>query len=174
MALFNKPFTGRPLTGRHVLAAMIAFFGVVFAANGIMTYAALTTFSGIETPNAYQVGRDYNQTLQAAADQGARGWQVSVEEVFTPTPDGALAQVEVRVANAAGDPVEGLDGTLTFWRPVARGDDVLVRMEDRAAGLYGATAALPARGHWEVRLSLRAPGLAPYYLEKRVWAAGAS
>jgi nitrogen fixation protein FixH len=162
----------RGWTGWHTLAALVAFFGVIFTVNGIMTYIALSTFSGIETQNAYQTGRDYNERLEAAAAQRALGWQVSFDETFTPTPDGADATVAVQVLDANGVPLTGLAGDLTFWRPVVRGEDMVAPLTETAPGIYSAQALLPARGHWEMRLLLEREEAAPYYLEKRVWAGG--
>jgi len=162
----------RRWTGWHTLATLIGFFGVIFAVNGVMTYIALSTFSGIETPNAYQFGRDYNQTLEAAAAQQALGWQVDFEEVFGPTPDGADVTVTISVTDAGSAPLGGLAGALTCWRPVARGDDVAVQLTETSPGVYAASASLSARGHWEMRLLFARDGADPYYLEKRIWAGG--
>lgn len=162
----------RGWTGWHTLAALVAFFGVIFTVNGIMTYMALSTFSGIETQNAYQTGRDYNERLEAAAAQQALGWQVSFDETFTATPDGADATVAVQVLDANGVPLTGLAGDLTFWRPVVRGEDMVAPLTETAPGIYSAQALLPARGHWEMRLLLERDTAAPYYLEKRIWAGG--
>ncbi|MEO0960959.1 MAG: FixH family protein [Pseudomonadota bacterium] len=162
----------RRWTGFHTLAALVAFFGVIFAVNGIMTYIALSTFSGIETQNAYQTGRDYNERLEAAAAQRALGWQVSFEETFAATPEGADATVAVQVRDANGTAMTGLGGDLTFWRPVVRGEDMVAPLIETAPGIYNAQASLPARGHWEMRLLLEREDAAPYYLEKRIWAGG--
>jgi len=161
------------LTGWHVLGTLVVFFGIIFAVNGVMTYIALTTFSGIETPNAYQTGRDYNQTLEAAAAQRALGWDVSFEETFTASGDGAQAVIAITFEDATGAPVTGLEGELIFWRPVARGADVTAQLTEQAPGRYTAETALPARGHWEMRLLMQRETAEPYYLEKRVWAGGA-
>lgn len=162
----------RRWTGWHTLATLVGFFGVIFTVNGIMTYIALSTFSGIETPNAYQFGRDYNQTLEAAAAQQALGWQVGFDEVFAPTPEGANARVTISVRDTNDMPLTGLSGALTFWRPVARGDDVEAQLVETAPGIYSTSAALSARGHWEMRLLFARNGADPYYLEKRIWAGG--
>lgn len=162
----------RGWTGYHTLAALVGFFGVIFAVNGFMTYIALSTFSGIETQNAYQTGRDYNERLEAAAEQRALGWRVSFDETFAATPEGADATVAVQVLNAEGAALTGLAGDLTFWRPVVRGEDVVATLTETAPGIYSAQASLPARGHWEMRLLLEREEAAPYYLEKRIWAGG--
>ena len=177
VAMQKTQRTKRGWTGWHVLGALVAFFGVIFTVNGIMTYIALSTFSGIETQNAYQTGRDYNERIEAAAQQQALGWQVTFAEDFAARGDGAEARVTVRVVDADGAALSGLGGELTFWRPVVRGKDVVVPLAEQDAGVYSAVAALPARGHWEMRLlferdSLEGGEAAPYYPEKRVWAGG--
>lgn len=167
----QKP--GRRLTGWHVLGVFVAFFGVVFAVNGVMTYVALSTFSGIETPNAYQTGRDYNETIEAAAAQRALGWQVDFDDVVMPTAEGTNLSTTVTIVGEGGAAQAGLAGTVTFWRPVARGTDVTTQLREVKPGVYVAQAELPARGHWEMRLSVEAGLAQPYYLERRVWAGGA-
>ena len=68
-----------PLTGRHVLIAILAFFGVIFAVNGVMTYIALDSFSGLATEDAYRKGLRYNEQIAAADAQAAKGWRVDVD-----------------------------------------------------------------------------------------------
>lgn len=180
----------RELTGMHVLAILLAFFGVVFAVNGVMTWVALTTFSGIETPNAYQRGRQYNEVLAAAAAQRALGWQAAIETRFgeaaapvlgasgpaTPANDasgnsaeGQPVEIVLEMTDRDGAPVTGLSGTATFRRPVTRGLDVMATLMPEGAGRYRAAALLPAPGRWEIRLDLTRPGGAPYHLARRIF-----
>jgi len=172
MMMTDARSKGFKLTGWHVLAVFVLFFGVVFAVNGVMTYVALTTFSGIETPNAYQEGRDYNETLAAAAAQKALGWSITLDERFEPAGNGAGVVVSILAEDAAGLPLAGYPGSVTFWRPVVQGDDVVAPLTETAPGRYEARADLPARGHWEMRVALNAGLETPYYLEKRVWVGG--
>ena len=62
---------GRPLTGRMVLAMLLAFFGVVIGVNIVMVRLASSTFSGIGDKNAYLAGISHNRTLAAARVQPA-------------------------------------------------------------------------------------------------------
>ena len=43
----------REVTGRHVLLSLVSFFGVVFAINGALVRAAISTFGGVETASSY-------------------------------------------------------------------------------------------------------------------------
>jgi nitrogen fixation protein FixH len=52
------------ITGRKVLVAMVSFFAVVTAVDGIMIYQAISTFGGLETKDAYRKGLSYNQVLR--------------------------------------------------------------------------------------------------------------
>ena len=61
------------IRGRHVLIGMIAFFGLIFLANGIFLYYALTTFGGGEKGSPYRSGLRYNETLAEAARAAGLG-----------------------------------------------------------------------------------------------------
>ena len=64
------------IKGKHVLFAMLSFFGVILVVNGVFTYFALSTFTGVSTDDAYRRGRAYNQTIEAAMeDQALLLWQ---------------------------------------------------------------------------------------------------
>ena len=84
------------LTGRHVLIIFLAFFGVVFAVNGVMMRAALTTFSGLEAENPYKEGLAFNRRLADSRAQALRAW--SVDATVARADNG---QVAVAVARAA-------------------------------------------------------------------------
>ena len=62
----------RPLTGRHVLAMVLAFFTVVMGVNAIFAYIAISGFSGIETEDAYVKGLAYNETFGRRGMRNAR------------------------------------------------------------------------------------------------------
>ena len=81
MTLSTPEPQSRPITGRKVLWMLLGFFGVMMAVNGIFVYLALSSFSGLETVNAYVKGLDYNATLRRGAAQKALGWQVERERV---------------------------------------------------------------------------------------------
>ena len=70
---------GRPITGRMVLAALVAFFGFVMLVNIVMVRAAITTFGGVDTPSSYQAGLAFKAEEAEAAAQAARNWTVEAE-----------------------------------------------------------------------------------------------
>lgn len=64
----------RGLRGGHVLLVFIGFFVTVFVVNGVMIYEAISTFGGLETPDAYRKGLAYNQRIAEGVAQEQRGW----------------------------------------------------------------------------------------------------
>ena len=54
-----------------VLICLVAFFAVVAGVNGIMIRAAVSTFGGVETGNAYQAGLAFAQEIAAVEAQDA-------------------------------------------------------------------------------------------------------
>lgn len=136
----------RRLTGRHVLFGMIAFFGVVIAVNGVFTWFALDTWTGLAVDKAYQKGIAYNDELAAADRQKALGWRSDVR--LDGAADGRTVTVEMR--DAGGAPLTGLAVDLRFLRPTHEGLDREVVAAERAPGVYTAGIDLPEAGRWNV------------------------
>lgn len=126
---------GRPLTGRKVLAILVAFFGVIFVMNVFLLNIASSTFRGLEVESAYRAGQEFNDTLAAGAAQRARGWEVDVR--VARRPDGVVAAT-FTVADAAGAPLSGLSGTARLAAPADTRLDVAGAIVDTGAGTYEA------------------------------------
>ncbi len=133
-------------------ALFVGLMLLVVVVNGTMMYFAESTFSGLDTDQAYQEGLDYNTTLQEAAASAALGW--TAKTAFTPTAAGSR-HVTVTITDKAGAPVAGLHLTGHLVRPVSTAFDQVLTLRPEAAGTYGADVALPAAGSWELRLSAR-------------------
>jgi nitrogen fixation protein FixH len=136
----------KQITGKHVLAICVAFFGVMLAVNAVFVYFALSTFGGGEGGKAYQKGLEYNTTIEAARRQDRLGWLHRVE---------AEASGDVRVVLTAqqGAPVTGLALMGEIGRPV---DDRFTRplqFREVAPGIYSAEAGRLEPGNWVVSLS---------------------
>ncbi len=70
----------RPLTGWHVLAMFVAFFGVIIAVNITMAWKAISTFPGLEVENGYVASQSFDAEM--AAQKGA---ELDVEaQAMTP------------------------------------------------------------------------------------------
>lgn len=135
----------RPITGRMVLLWLLAFFGVVFAVNGVMVHEALSTLTGVDTDSAYEAGRQYEREVALAKAQDARQWRVDAE--VTPSADGARLDIVAR--DSAGRPLPGLDASAIFERPTDRRFDQDVALVEDGAGRFHGSAALAA-GQWDL------------------------
>jgi nitrogen fixation protein FixH len=63
----------RPFTGWHMLAVMIAFFGVIVAVNVTMATLALTSWTGLVVQNSYVASQEFNDRARAGRAQAALG-----------------------------------------------------------------------------------------------------
>ena len=135
----------RHLDGRHILAMCVAFFGVVFAVNGYMLYAALSTHTGVVSVEPYRKGLAYNDRIAAGAQQEDIGWHDSVGLEQTGT-------VTVQMTARDGSPLGGMNLSGVLGRPAtARGDRPLA-FEEVAPGRYRAEAGSVEPGTWLITL----------------------
>lgn len=154
----------RRIEGRHVLIALLAFFGVMFAANGAFVYFALSTFGGVDTEDAYRKGLDYNATLAEAGAQAARGWQPVLAY------DEAAGVMTLKVTDKAGAPVAGLRVQGRLMRPATDSfDRPLDGFEEHAGGIYLGRPKKLEQGSWIADLVLTAPDGIPFRLRERLW-----
>jgi nitrogen fixation protein FixH len=135
----NERCGTRPITGRIVLVSLIAFFGVISLANGIMIRFAVTTFGGVETSSSYQAGLKFSRENAAVRAQDALHWQVNASALIA----GDRTFVEVSARDAAGRPVNGLTATAILSHPMdRRADEIVVLSPDTAGRFRGTTIAL--------------------------------
>jgi len=148
-----------PLTGRHVLAMIVAFFLAIFVVNGIFVYVSLNSHPGVISEDAYRKGLDYNRTLERADRQYARGWRMTVRL------DGGF--VIVTLADRNGAPLTGLTVRGEANRPVHPRSDTAIVLTETAPGRYRAATAL-ASGRWELRLTAAAQDWPDYLIERSI------
>lgn len=163
--MIAKP-TVKQITGKHVLAMCLGFFGVMLAVNMVFVFYAVSTFGGGEGGKAYQRGLDYNTTIEAARQQEKLGWAHRVEAA-------ANGAVRVSFAGKDGAPVTGLSLQGEIGRPV---DDRFTRplaFREVAPGAYAADAGSLEPGNWVVSIAaarLRSEGEETLYRAKdRLW-----
>ena len=156
----------RRLTGRHVLFAMLAFFGVVIATNAVFVVLALDTWTGVSTDDAYRRGLDYNTVLRAAEDQKALGW--TGEIAFEPLGEGQ-GRIAATFTDRNGNALEHLTVRAEVRRPTHEGHDHEVALDRSGPGRYGAELTLPLRGQWDVRLHAEGRDGARFVIEDRIW-----
>lgn len=140
----------REIRGWMVLAALLAFFGVVFAVNAVMVVAAVGTFGGVETASSYQAGRVFAHETAAARAQEARNWNVAVR--IDTSRDGTV-NLLVEARDGQGAPVAGHDARLVLAHPASRRLDREVVMIPRGAGRFSGTLG-DAPGQWDLVIEL--------------------
>lgn len=153
------------LTGRHVLACLIGFFAVVIAVNGVFMHFAVSSFSGVETVDAYRKGLAYNQRLAEIAREADVGWRgkVGIEQ----------GRPVLMLLDKLGQPVLGalVDGKI--GRPSVDRYDRPMTFSAVGQGRYRADAAALEPGAWMLTLAVRpgndARGAPVLRLKERLW-----
>ena len=147
------------IEGRHVLLGLIAFFGVMLAANSLLVYYAVDTFSGGDRPDPYRSGLDYNEMIAAAERQDALGWQTEI------TYDDRRERLTLRFADQGETPVAGLDLVATVSRPATNRKDREVTFREIARGIYATDVTL-GPGAWVISATSNDP---IYRLKRRLF-----
>ena len=147
----------------------VGVFLVVLAVNITMAVSAVTSFSGLQTEQAYDKGLAFNQVLADAKAQEKLGW--SVEALLVPHDASNAsrhdADLTVSYADKDGKPVSGLSVKAALVRPTKAGYDMNLELVEKTPGQYVALAPLPLAGQWDVTVNaLR--GETRYQINQRV------
>ena len=135
---------------------MVAFFGLIFLANGIFLYYALTTFGGGEKGSPYRSGLRYNETLAEAARAAERG----LEGRLTYDAQAGSFRSPARQERRASC---GLAFCRLVGRPATDREDLSAKFREVEGGRYAAELTL-APGQWVVDFtptSCRAKAILP-------------
>ncbi|MCP9628229.1 FixH family protein [Rhodopseudomonas palustris] len=162
MSRSSKP---RQLTGKVVLASLIAFFGVVFGVNGLMMTLAIKTLPGTEVDSAYAASLAYENEIVAARDQAQRGWKVDAK--LDRRVDGT-ATLRVEAHDKAGLPLTGLAFAGRLERPADKRFDREVTLAELGDGIYqgGLTELKP--GGWDLVLEGDQNGMRMFLSKNRL------
>ncbi|WP_321342362.1 FixH family protein [Breoghania sp.] len=137
------------MTGRTVLAWIIGFFLVIFAANAAFIYLALSSWTGVEVESSYKAGQEYQGEIDAASRQNARAWQV---DAHLARDAAGLGTIRLEARDKSGAPLSGLTFSALLERPTHRADDRTVTLAESEAGVYVGTLENLAPGQWDMRL----------------------
>ena len=141
----------RPITGKKVFWWLVAFFALISAVNGAFMYVAMDTWPGLSTEDAYQKGLTYNDTLSAASEQQALGWQSRIELV---AGNSDLLSVVVTMIDKTGNPLTGLALKGHAVRPVGAPNKTALAFHEVAPGRYEAPFRPSLEGRWYVGLGI--------------------
>lgn len=134
-------------TGRHMLALMVAFFGIIFIANGAMVYFASKSWTGLVVKNSYVASQGFNKRADVQRQLLHDGWR------------GALSigkdKFDFRVFQK-DQPLEGCTVSGLLQRPVHNRADRTLSFAASGKGVYSARIVL-APGKWSLRLTTLCP-----------------
>lgn len=154
------PRPGFRLTGWHVLAIVVTFFGVVIAVDVAMAVYAYKTFPGEVSVTPYEDGVAYNKTLAQLAAQEKLGWKVGI----APEQSRAL---EVEFRDRDGKPLDGLTLTGKMERPATETGRLTPKFKAIGPGYYQADLK-PVSGAWDVTIHARNAKGDLFVAERRV------
>lgn len=159
----SAPASAHPfrLTGWHVLAMLVAFFGVTFVVDGFMMVRAYKTFPGEVSTTPYEDGLAYDSQLDQQARQAVLGWRMGAGFV-----GGAI---RLTAADRSGAPLEGLRITARLERPATEQGRVSIQFRPIAPGLYEARPG-SLTGAWDLRVSAYDAGGRRFDAERRLTA----
>ena len=144
----------KQLTGWHVLAMLIAFFGVIIGVNLLMAYFANSTWSGLVVANGYVASQTFDKDLAKARAQEALGWKVGFD--FTDS------RIRLTFADATGKKIDNLAITGDLERTVTDRQDQKLTFSPMGSGVYSAPAILSS-GVWEVEVDAKGNGVEDYH-----------
>ncbi|MDA0239517.1 MAG: FixH family protein [Proteobacteria bacterium] len=140
----------QPFTNRTALYGVLAFFAIIFAANGAFIYFALSSWPGLVSETAYQDGLQFNADLSQAETQRSRGWQSKLSV-------GTNSVLHLRIADRNGKAVSGLAVSARLTRPAHDRDDQDVPLRPGPGGAYVSLPVPNLTGAWRVRILAKAP-----------------
>lgn len=156
---------GRPITGRTVFVAMVAFFGVVIGINVVMMKLAMDTLPGTDVDSAYRGSLAYGSEIKAAHDQNLREWHVNAH--IARQADGQ-ATLSVDAHDKNGVPLRGLVFSGRLERPTDKRADRLIVLEGGEGGSYRGSASGVTPGQWNLILESDADGKRVFLSKNRV------
>jgi nitrogen fixation protein FixH len=140
----------REVTGAKVLIWLLAFFGVVFAINGVLVRAAISTFGGVETASSYKAGLQFEREIATAERQDELHWQVTGKLARDAQGEAVL---DVTARDAQGFALAGLTADARLAHPADERLDHVIPVRPIAAGVFhGEVNAQP--GQWDLIVDL--------------------
>ena len=127
-------------TGRHMLAIMVAFFGVVIGVNVTLAVMAARSNTGLVVEDSYKAGLTYDRDMAKAKADAAM--DIHPKLYFN---EGLL---RVALVNSNGAPVEMKTLNLTLGHPVSALTDEVMDFKTESKGVFSSPAKLTA-GTWE-------------------------
>lgn len=159
--------SGPELTGGKVLTIFVGFFLVVFAANGVFLYEALSTRTGVVANEPYRKGLDYNNRIAADERQSALGWTSTIEL------SKSSKMLSLVLISSKGEPVSGLAVSGKIGRPSTDREDKVLALSEQQPGRYEAIVDPSGAGTYVADLEMTDPESGDrtivYRVRRRLW-----
>lgn len=110
--------TEKEFTGRHMLAIMLAFFGVIITVNVTMAMFARASWTGLVVKNSYVASQEFNEKAAEERAQAALGYAARL------VIDGEA--ISYAILDRDGRKVPIASAAATFHRPVTTREDTHV------------------------------------------------
>jgi nitrogen fixation protein FixH len=139
MQMIRAIFRPKEFTGKHMLATMVAFFGVIITVNLVMARFAVTTWSGLVVPNTYVASQQFNAKAAESRAIAALGYQVALGS--------GVDGLSVSFSDSSGKPAFADSILVQLRRPVGTDQDRELVLMQGPDGAYRAAGQL-AEGEW--------------------------
>jgi len=146
-------------TGAHMIALMVAFFGVIIGVNLTLAFLARSSWNGLVVENAYVASQEFNERAAEGKAQAALGWTGSL------VIDGH--GVGYRLVDQAGKPVDMKKVTVRLRRPAYASEDQMLDLAPTGNGGF-ASAERVRDGVWIVEVDSSTGQAAPHRDVRRV------
>lgn len=155
----NAPTDTFRITGWHVLAAVVGFFGIIIAVDVTFLMAAYRSYPGQVSVTPYEDGLAYNKHMAQQRAQEALGWRAAV----AANPNAVIVQVVDR----QGAPVEGLKVSGLLSRPATEVGRLSLSFVETSPGRYAARVR-PSAGAWDLAVTAKGKGAERLEAERRL------
>jgi nitrogen fixation protein FixH len=154
------------LTGWHVLAMVVAFFGVITAVDAVMVVDSYATYPGEVSSQPYEEGLAWDSELDQQRAQAGLGWRMTA---------GFAGQsvIELTVRDRRGQPVTLARIDARLERPATEAGKLSLRFAPAGAGVYRAEVGA-LTGAWDLRLTAHDASGRRFDAERRLIAPSAA
>ena len=156
----GKSFT---FTGWHMLAIMVAFFGVIITVNFTMAYLASSSWSGLVVKNTYVASQQFNGKTAAIREMLATGIEGDLSVSST--------SIRYRLTLPGDQPVVADSVLAHFKRPVGTAQDFEQQLTPAGDGLYVAERDIDG-GSWIVEIQAVKDGKLVMHEAERITVSG--
>ena len=141
----------KPITGKHVFLAFLAFFGCIFVANTFLIHYALSSWNGVVIKDPYEKGLAYNKTLNVREAERELGWHIQTHWEKEAPQNGVFL---VSVMGEDNQPLTNSNVSVTFKRPTTQGYDQTFELNATATG-FSRPIAFPLPGQWDAYVTVQ-------------------